>query len=320
MIWPNVSNSYFAADSLAGMAALFPDRYSVLFPEKNSASLIHKDLLPSKVRIIISGGAGNGPLFSGFVGPGLADACVCGAPFAAPNAYSIYETASALDHEHGVLLLSNQFAGDLLNNDMAADLLAMDHIQVRTFFCNDDIATAVNNDRRERNGRAGIAILIKLAGCMSEKAYSLSEIYDELALASERLGTISLTWDSLNEKFMIGSGFSGEPGLLELPENTTREEACNVALSYLLKDLSPRADEKIFFLINRLRLTSYADSFIMSNHCKRLLDDHFSDNVIRIGSYSNISDQFGYTFSMLCMNKFWASLLSKPLSSHSFTI
>ena len=44
-----------------------------------SATLMKRDVNRDRVAVIISGGGSDGPLLPGFVGNGLADACVVGA-------------------------------------------------------------------------------------------------------------------------------------------------------------------------------------------------------------------------------------------------
>lgn len=52
-------------------------------PEVNSVISRHRR--KNKVSLIIGGGSGHEPMFSGFVGAGLADAACCGNIFASPD-------------------------------------------------------------------------------------------------------------------------------------------------------------------------------------------------------------------------------------------
>ena len=101
MIWNTDRMDYFAADFFQGMGLAMPDRWEPLIGVRNAGAIVRKGFDPTRFAIIISGGGGNGPLFPGYVGEGLADAAVIGAPFAAPNAYTIYETGKALRPEKG---------------------------------------------------------------------------------------------------------------------------------------------------------------------------------------------------------------------------
>ena len=65
-----------------------------------------------KVALVIGGGSGHEPLFSGYCGAGLADAVACGNICASPNPELIYETAKAVDQGKGCLLYTSDAADD----------------------------------------------------------------------------------------------------------------------------------------------------------------------------------------------------------------
>lgn len=321
MIWPLEDGEYFGSKSLKGMVEAYPEQLKCIFPEKNSAALVKAKLDPNKVSVIVSGGAANGPLFSGYVGQGLADACIVGAPFAAPNAYSIYESAKAVAGNKGLLLIYNNFAGDYLNNDMAKELLEMEAYTVESVVSHDDIATAVNEAREERNGRSGCALLIKLAGMASENKLPLKPLSDLLHEAEARMGTLSMVIDPEAGTVSWGSGFSGEPGFASCPLKAEgRREAVERSLDTLLEDLCPREDEEFFLLLNHYRLTSYADAYITAGLAANYLRQHGRLACIRVGIYSNIADVYGFGFSLMCMQTDWEKYLLPEVHGAGLTI
>ena len=74
-----------------------------------------------KVGIVIGGGAGHEPLFLEYVGRGMADAEAHGQIFAAPSPTIVLAAITAVDAGRGVMLLYNNYAGDVLNFDMAQE-------------------------------------------------------------------------------------------------------------------------------------------------------------------------------------------------------
>lgn len=319
MIWNTDRMEYYAADCLQGMARACPERWQCLSSEKNSGILIKAKPTPERFAVIISGGAGNGPLFSGYVGEGLADAAVIGAPFAAPNAYAIYEAGKFLGRQNGVLLLYNNFAGDYLNNDMAQELLEIDGIRVETVIANDDIATALDEPRSNRSGRTGIALLIKLAGACSKIGMPLEEAATLLRRANERLGTISMHVSFEKGLIEYGSGFSGEPGI-RTANHMDMLRSAREAMELLISNLKPKDDEKLFLLVNRLRLTSYPDSFIMANAAYEVLSEKYEVVQMRVAAFSNIVDTYGFEFSILCMDNKISELMGSCIATGSFMI
>lgn len=319
MIWNSSRMDYFAADSFSGMERAYPDRWKVFKESKNSGTLIKRKPTLDQIAVIISGGAGNGPLFPGYVGEGLADAAVIGSPYAAPNAYAIYEVGKYLGKEKGVLLLYNNFAGDYLNNDMAKELLEIDGIKVETVICHEDIATALGEPKSNRSGRCGIALLIKLAGSCAKRGMSLEETAALLNRASDHLGTLSLHIDFKANQISFGAGFSGEPGLVTT-ELLDLRPAARQAMSILTEELALKPKDKLFVLVNRLRLTSYADSFIMANAVYDILSEQYRVEKLRVAAFSNIMDIYGFDYTILKMNSELLELLKDDISTESFII
>ena len=319
MIWKTNRLDYFAEDMFSGMERALPVQWKKDYTQKNAGVLTKRDPTPDRFAVIISGGAGNGPLFPGYVQEGLADAASVGGPFSAPNAYAIYEVGSKLGEKNGVLLLYNNFAGDFLNNDMAQELLEQDGIRVETVISTDDIATALGEPRENRGGRAGIALLIKLAGAYSKEGMDLSEAAAKLRYANTRLGTITVHVDHDKGEVYYGPGFSGEPPM-RTETHMDMEKCAREAAQMLLQELKPREDETLFLLVNRLRLTSYADSYIMANLMVKALEEHCPVAQLRVGPFSNITDKYGFDFSILCMDEETARRMDSYIASDCFII
>ena len=67
--------------------------------------LVCKNIPEGKVGLLIGGGSGHEPLFSGFMGKNLVDGVAVGNIFAAPNPKIIMETTKAVDKGKGVFIL-----------------------------------------------------------------------------------------------------------------------------------------------------------------------------------------------------------------------
>ena len=113
-----------------------------------------------KVGLVIGGGSGHEPAFAGYVGPGLADAAALGNVFAAPAPDVCLEAIRAASSGRGVLLAYGNYAGDVLNFDLAAELAAGEGIETRTVRVTDDVASAPPAERdaaaRDRRRRVRV--------------------------------------------------------------------------------------------------------------------------------------------------------------------
>src|SRR5207253_6312273 len=115
-------------ESLAGLAAAHPDlvRYDA------AAQIIVRKDAPrrGKVALVSGGGSGHEPMHGGFVGHGMLDAACPGAVFTSPVPDQMLAATKAVDGGAGVLHIVKNYTGDVLNFEMAAELVEADGIQV----------------------------------------------------------------------------------------------------------------------------------------------------------------------------------------------
>ena len=301
------------------MAQAFPDRWRALEGQEPSAVLVKRAPTPDRVAVIISGGGSNGPFIPGFVGEGMADAAVVGPPYTAPSAYALYEAGKALGRQKGVLLLYNNFMGDYLNNDMAAELLALDGYEVEQVVCYDDMGMAIGEPRENRGGRIAIAYLIKLCAEAARQGKDLKEIARLARKAIDRAATLCVTVEPEKDAVTYGTGFSDEPGFLTR-EGATVASTAEETVRLLYGDVQPRAGEKVYMLVNRMRMTSYSDSFVMAGCLKQALDSHIAGARMAVGGYMQVMDRYGYTVTLLCADEEIAPFLEGTICGDGFLL
>jgi len=104
-----------------------------------------------KVGIVSGGGSGHLPIFTGYVGEGLLDACAIGDVFASPSAEQMAEAIRLADGGAGVLLLYGNYGGDVMNFDMAAETVDLENdIRTATVLLADDVLGELDPARRRR--------------------------------------------------------------------------------------------------------------------------------------------------------------------------
>src|SRR3990167_1848899 len=91
----------------------------------------------NKVALISGGGSGHEPLHTGFIGHGMLDAACPGHVFTSPTPDQMLAAAEAAESGKGVLFIVKNYAGDVMNFEMAAELLPFDNATVIT---SDDVA------------------------------------------------------------------------------------------------------------------------------------------------------------------------------------
>ena len=134
------------------------------------------DIPDGKVALLVGGGSGHEPIYHGLVGRNLADGAACGDIFAAPPPNIVFEATEEVDRGNGVLYLYGNYAGDVLNFDLGAELSEDEDIDVRTVLIWDDVCSAPPTEKDKRRGIAGLVPIVKLAGAASQTAKSLGEL------------------------------------------------------------------------------------------------------------------------------------------------
>lgn len=317
--WFDKTKDYYGARWFAAMELAFPELWRCFRGEANSATLMKRTLTPDRVAVIISGGGSDGPLLPAYVGEGLADACVIGAPYSAPNAYALYEAGKHLGREKGVLFLYNNFAGDYLNNDMAAELLSLEGFQVESVAATDDLGMAVGEPKENRGGRCALPYLIKIAASAAKEGLDLTQTAEFVRKANARAATLCVAVDQDRGEVSYGNGFSGEPGFrveTHMDLQQTAEELADMVVA----DVEPLPGEKLYLLVNRLRLTSYADSYNMAMRLHDALAHRYDVAQMRVGAFSNILDVYGYTLTILCADAALQKHLSGTVCADSFML
>src|SRR5687767_15605986 len=121
-------------ESLEGFCAAHAD---ILVLGEESKFVRRRELKPGKVALISGGGTGHEPLHAGFVGHGMLDAACPGQIFTSPTPDQMLAAAEAVDTGAGVLFIVKNYSGDMMNFQMAAEMLSYENA---TVIVNDDVA------------------------------------------------------------------------------------------------------------------------------------------------------------------------------------
>ena len=161
----------YTDDMLRGIYAAYPDMVRYAGNDLRCYCTARKK--QGKVAIITGGGTGHLPLFLGYVGENLLDGCGVGGVFQSPGAEQIYNVAKQVEAGAGILFLYGNYTGDIMNFDMAAELLEMDGIETAGIVGADDVLSGP--DGAVRRGVAGIFFMYKCAGAMAARMGTLED-------------------------------------------------------------------------------------------------------------------------------------------------
>jgi len=280
-----------------------------------------------KVGLVVGGGSGHEPAFAGYVGAGLADAAACGNVFAAPSPDVCLDAIRAASSGRGVLLCYGNYAGDVLNFDLAAELAADEGIATATLRVSDDVASAPPQDRAARRGIAGDLFVFKVAGAAAERGEDLAGVAALAGRANDACRSLGValsacevpgsgrpTFEIGPDELEIGMGVHGEPGI----RRGTLEPADAVAEQMLEAILADwRADGvdggEAALLVNGLGATPYMDLYVLYRAARRGLEAAgWTVSRSFVGEYVTSLEMAGASFSVLRLDDELRVLLDAP--------
>ncbi len=238
---------------------------------------------PGKVAVVIGGGSGHYPAFCGTVGAGFADGAVVGNVFTSPSAEDAASVARAAHGDAGVLLITGNYAGDVMNFGLAVERLRSEGIDAHYFAVTDDIASAPSGEEAKRRGIAGDFTVFKCGAAAAEEGLDLPDVVRVTAAANAATRTLGVAFDgctlpgadsplfTVPDKTMgVGLGIHGEPGISDEPL-TTAEELAERLVNGVLGDAPVTESTRIAVILNGLGRTKYEELFVAWGAVARLL-------------------------------------------------
>ena len=277
------------------MKKIINDLDSVLGETLDGLALAHADILtlgqarrfvrrsvlkPGKVALISGGGSGHEPLHTGFVGHGMLDAACPGQVFTSPTPNQMLSAAEAVDTGAGVLFIVKNYSGDMMNFQMAAEMLDRDNA---TVIVNDDVAVEDSTYTTGRRGVAGTLIVEKIVGAAAERGDNLAALKAlgdavNKATATMAVGLTSCTVPAAGkptfqigaDEMEVGVGIHGEPGRRRVKLGSADQIATELT-GAVLKDLALKPGQQVLLLVNGFGGTPLLELYVMVNAVHKIL-------------------------------------------------
>ena len=232
------------------------------------------------VAIISGGGSGHEPAHAGYVAEGMLDAAVCGEIFTSPTPDKILSAIKSVNTGDGVLLIVKNYAGDVMNFEMAQEMAEMEDIPVEMVVVRDDVAVS---NVEQRRGVAGTVLVHKYAGYLAEQGQSLSDIKDKVTAFNEGIKSIGMAltapyvptteqygFDIAEDEMELGIGIHGERGISKEPMQSV-DEVVQRLLDTLLKEVDTK---QVVVMVNGMGGTPLSELNIVTKYTAELLDQH----------------------------------------------
>jgi dihydroxyacetone kinase-like protein len=310
-------------ESLAGLGAAHPNLVKI--DAENRVVLRAGGPKQGKVGLVSGGGSGHEPLHGGYVGVGMLDAACAGNVFTSPTPDQMEAATRAVSGGAGVLHIVKNYTGDVLNFQMAAELVEGE-VEVASVVTNDDVAV---QDSLYTAGRRGVGVTVfveKLAGALAEQGASLTEVkaVAEKVNANGRSMGMALTscvvpaagtptFDLGRDEMEIGIGIHGEPGRRRVPLAPV-DDIAEMLLEPIFSDLALKRGETVVAMLNGMGGSPLLELYVAYNSVSRILGGR-GVNVARslVGNYITSLEMAGFSVTLLRLDDELTRLWDAPV-------
>jgi phosphoenolpyruvate---glycerone phosphotransferase subunit DhaK len=306
-------------ESLQGLAGAHND---LLTLHLDPTFVTRKVPAKNKVALISGGGSGHEPLHCGFIGQGMLDAACPGQVFTSPTPDQMLAAAAAADHGKGVLFIVKNYAGDVMNFQMASEMMMQ---PCATVLVNDDVAVERSTHGTGRRGVAGTLIVEKIVGAAAEAGANLDQckvLGDRVNSRTASMGVAftsctvpaagRATFDIADNEMEFGVGIHGEPGRRRGPVRPARE-LVDELMAAILGDLKPRAGSQVLLHVNGFGGTPLIELYLLY-HCASQLLESSGIRIARslVGNYTAL-EMAGASLTVTLMDDEMNSLWDAPV-------
>lgn len=317
----------FADEAAEGLAAAYPELIRRVPGGVVRASVTP----PGQVAVVVGGGSGHYPAFAGLVGRGLAHGAAMGNVFASPSSQQIVSVVRAAAADAGVLLTYGNYAGDVLNFDLAAERLAADRIETRTVVVTDDISSAPPDQREKRRGIAGDLVVFRVAGWAAEQSRTLDEVAELAARANDRTRTLGVAFSGCTlpgadaplfelppGQMGIGMGIHGEPGIQTRPMVSARELA-DLLVDGVLAERPDDAADRVGVIVNGLGSVKSEELFVLYRDIGRRLEGAGTAVVNpQVGEFATSFEMAGVSLTLVWLDDELERAWTAPVYTPAF--
>ncbi|MCT1575727.1 dihydroxyacetone kinase subunit DhaK [Oceanobacillus kimchii] len=323
--------NHVVEEMLEGYVKAHPD-YIKQSNQNKRALVTTRQTKENKVGILIGGGSGHEPGFLGYVGEGMADGVAVGNIFASPSPDPILEVTKAIDKGAGVAYLHGNYAGDVMNFGMAAEMADLEEdIEVKIALGSDDVASAPKEEKKKRRGIAGEFFIFKSAGAAADFGYDLDDVIRMAEKANENSRSMGVglspcalpqtgepSFELGENEMEIGLGHHGEPGIEKGPL-ATADEVAERLVTDILTDMPLTNQDEVAVLVNGLGSTPRMELYIIFRRVEQILSEK-GIHIYRsyVGDYITSLEMGGCSVSLMKLDDELKKGIDHPVNCPMF--
>ena len=239
--------------------------------------------------------------------------------------WQILAAAQTVNTGAGVLFIVKNYAGDMMNFQVAAGMLDGDNA---TVIVNDDVAVEDSTYTTGRRGVAGTLLVERIVGAAAERGETLADL---TALGNAVIRSTASMAVALNscivpaagsptfqigaDQMEIGVGIHGEPGRRRVKMASADEIAAELT-GAVLKDLSLKRGQEVFLLVNGFGGTPLMELYVMVHAVNKILASAGVKPVRTLtGSYVTSLEMAGCSISVCAADAAMLDLWDSPVQT-----
>ncbi len=275
-----------------------------------------------KVALISGGGSGHEPLHIGFVGSGMLDAACPGQIFTSPTPDQMLAAAQAVENGGGVLFIVKNYAGDVMNFEIAAEMLDCQNASV---LVSDDVSLPKAHSTGRR-GVAGTLIVEKIVGAAAEQGANLAtckELGDKVNRTTASMGVAlssctvpalgKPTFDITDAEMEMGVGIHGERGRETLKLSSATEIVEHLA-GIIDDELKPEKNQPVLLHVNGFGATPLMELYLIYDLAAQFWEKR-GITIARslVGNYTTSIDMAGCSITLTLLDDELLGLWDAPV-------
>jgi dihydroxyacetone kinase-like protein len=286
-----------------------------------------------KVGIVSGGGSGHKPAFIGFIGEGMLDAVAVGEVFTSPPPLACFEAAKAVSSGKGVLFLLGNYAGDVMNFQLAADMAQAEGIRIEQAISTDDVGSGPREEISKRRGVVGSVLGWKVAGAKAAAGGSLEEckaVVEKLNANTRTIGVAispctvpakgTPTFTLAEDEMEYAVGHHGEPGTAKI-KMMPADEITEKMTMEVIEDLPFAAGQEVAVLINGLGGTPHMELYICYRKVRQLLAEKgIQIGRSYVGEFFTGLEMAGFSVTLTKLDSELKELLEAPADTPYYKI
>lgn len=275
-----------------------------------------------KVALISGGGSGHEPLHIGFVGTGMLDAACPGQVFTSPTPDQMLAAAQAVHTGGGILFIVKNYAGDVMNFEIAAEMLDCPNVSVLV----DDDVSLPKEHVAGRRGVAGTLVVEKIVGAAAEQGADLAvckALGDKVNQATASMGVAlssctvpalgKPTFELAANEMEVGVGIHGERGHQTLPLANASEIVAHLVKA-IDEELKPKKGQPVLLHVNGFGATPAMELYLVYE----LAAKHWQQRGVKVvrslvGNYTTSLDMAGCSVTLTLLDDETLKLWDAPV-------